>query len=153
MPMSCSGDSFRSTRHPLITFRWYIILIYNKLQSQFTRRPKKVTSGWRVNLPCKSHILSKIQRFGWWVGDECFEMNHRCNQKSHNNLQRWGWRVAELYENSFFQSVVSHHVRVWRLILKNAKADFAMFGLQVYFFRESFYRGVHFYPFLCIKHW
>ena len=52
----------------------------------------------------------------------------------------------------FFQSVVSHHVRVWRLILKNAKADFAMFGLQVYFFRESFYRGVHFYPFLCIKH-
>ena len=26
MPMSCSGDSFRFTRHPLITIMWYIML-------------------------------------------------------------------------------------------------------------------------------
>jgi hypothetical protein len=47
----------------------------------------------------------------------------------------------------FFQSVVSHYVRVWRLILKNAKADFAMFGLQVYFFVKVFIGGCTFTPF------
>ena len=48
------------------------------------------------------HIISKLQRFCWRVGDECFKMNHRCNYKSLSSLQRWGWRVAELYENLFF---------------------------------------------------
>jgi hypothetical protein len=35
------GDLFRFTHHPLITFKWHIMLIYNKLHSQFTRHPKK----------------------------------------------------------------------------------------------------------------
>ena len=48
------------------------------------------------------HIISKLQRFWWRVGDECFKMNHRCNYKSLSSLQRWGWRVAGLYENLFF---------------------------------------------------
>ncbi len=41
----------------------------------------------------------------------------------------------------FFQSVVSYLVRVWRLILKNAKADFAMSGLQMHFFAKDFIEG------------
>ena len=102
---------------------------------------KRVTSGWRVNRPCKCQILNKIQGFGWWVGDECSKMNHRCNPKSHNNLQRWGWRVDELYENSFFSKRCYPPVRVWRVILKNAKADFAMSGLQVHFFAKDFIEG------------
>ena len=33
-------------------------------------------------------------------------------------------------------------MRVWRLILKNVKADFAMFGLQVhFFFAKDFIEG------------
>ena len=63
---------------------------------------KMVTSGWWVKWSCKCHIVNEIQRFRWRVGDECFEMNHRCNQKSHNDLQRWGWRVDECCKNSFF---------------------------------------------------
>ena len=35
-----TGDSFRCTRHPLITIVWYILLILSDLQSQFTRHPK-----------------------------------------------------------------------------------------------------------------
>ena len=32
-------------------------------------------------------------------------------------------------------------MRVWRVILKNAKADFAMSGLQVHFFARVFIEG------------
>jgi hypothetical protein len=43
------------------------------------------------------------------------------------------------------------HVRVWRLILKNAKEDFAMFGLQVYFFVKVFVEGGTLLPLFMYK--
>ena len=97
------GDSFQYTRHPLITHKWYIILISNELQSQFTHHPKDIINGWRVNFVYNRHTLNNIQRFWWWVGDECFKMNHRCKQLTICKLQRYGWRVAEFRKNSFFQ--------------------------------------------------
>ena len=39
-------------------------------------------------------------------------------------------------------------MRVWRVILKNAKADFAMSGLQVHFFAKDFIEGGTLLPLL-----
>ena len=116
---------------------WYRISCI--VNSPVTLKRWRVGGEW-INL-VNLTFSTRYKALGWWVGDECFEMNHRCNHKSHNNLQRWGWRVDELYENSFFKSVVSHHVRVWRLIQKKAKADFTMSGLQVHFFARVFVEG------------
>ena len=48
---NCGGDSFESTRHPLITLIWDIVLIQSELQRQFTR-----------------HLFLGDE---WWEGKSC----------------------------------------------------------------------------------
>ena len=116
---------------------WYrISYIANLL---ITLKRWRVGDEWidLVNLT----FSTRYRTLGWRVGDECFEMNHRCNRKSHNNLQRWGWRVDELCKNSFFQSVVSHHVRVWRLIQKKQRQILRCLDCKCIFFARVFIEG------------
>ena len=77
---------------------WYIMNY--RANSLVTLKWWRVGDEWnsRVNVTLPIRYVG----FWWWVGDECFKMNHRCNQKSHNDLQRWGWRVDECCKNSFF---------------------------------------------------
>ena len=92
----CSADSPYVTRHPTHHQNLCILLIIWILHAQFTLSPLvtlKMGDEWIGSVSCS--VLKWYAMWWWWVGDEWSEMNHRCNIKSHSNLQRYGWRVDE----------------------------------------------------------
>ena len=48
-------------------------------------------------------ISDRYATWGWWVGDEWNEMNHRRNVKSYNDLQRYGWWVTSFFKTLFLK--------------------------------------------------
>ena len=98
-----SFDSPHTTRHLTRHPDKGILLIINILGARFTLSPLvtlKKGDEWNNLVTCS--VSEWYAMYGWWVGDEWNQMNHRCNLLDLKAIQRFGWRVAEYCKNSFF---------------------------------------------------
>ena len=96
-----SFDSPHTTRHLTRHPDKGILLIINILGARFTLSPLvtlKKGDEWISLATC--YISRWYTMWGWRVGDEWNEMNHRRNNLYLSTIRRFGWRVDECCKNS-----------------------------------------------------